>query len=69
MQLQKARVQNYRAIRDSGWFGVESDKTILVGPNEAGKTVLLRALQQINPTDGMPVLIHFATSLDLNSTI
>lgn len=49
MRLQKARVQNYRSIRDSGWFDVESEKTILVGPNEAGKTVLLRALEKINP--------------------
>ena len=54
MRLQKARVQNYRSIRDSGWFDVESMKTILVGPNEAGKTVLLKALEQINPPDGVP---------------
>ena len=54
MRLKKARVRNYRSIRDSGWFDVESDKTILVGPNEAGKTVLLRALQQINRPDGVP---------------
>ena len=53
MRLKKARVQNYRSIRDSGWFDVESDKTILVGPNEAGKTVLLKALQQINPPEGV----------------
>lgn len=54
MRLQKARVRNYRSIRDSGWFDVESDKTILVGPNEAGKTVLLKAIQQINRPDGVP---------------
>ena len=53
MRLQKARVQKYRSIRDSGWFDVESMKTILVGPNEAGKTVLLRALEQINPPEGV----------------
>ena len=53
MRLQKARVQKYRSIRDTGWFDVESMKTILVGPNEAGKTVLLRALEQINPPEGM----------------
>ena len=51
MRLKKARVRNHRSIRDSGWFDVESEKTILVGPNEAGKTVLLRALEQINPPD------------------
>lgn len=54
MRLRKARVQKYRGIRDSGWFDVESMKTILVGPNEAGKTVLLRALEQINPPDDVP---------------
>ena len=49
MKLVKARVQRYRSIRDTGWFEIESEKTILVGPNEAGKTVLLRALEKINP--------------------
>ena len=51
MRLEQARVQNYRSIRDTGWFGVEEAKTILVGPNEAGKTALLEALHQINPGD------------------
>jgi hypothetical protein len=48
MRLNVVRVQNYRSIRDSGEFDVEELKTILVGPNEAGKSVLLRAIQQIN---------------------
>jgi predicted ATP-dependent endonuclease of OLD family len=48
MRLIKARVENYRSIMDSGEFDIERLKTILVGPNEAGKTVLLRALQQLN---------------------
>ncbi len=56
MRLKKARVQKYRSIRDTGWFDVEPGKTILVGPNEAGKTAVLQALQQINPPDGVP---HF----------
>lgn len=51
MRLTSARVQNYRSIVDSGWFDVEEFKTILVGPNEAGKTVILRALQQLNPSE------------------
>lgn len=52
MRLIKARVQNYRSIIDSGEFEIENLKTIMVGPNEAGKTVLLRALQQLNkPAD------------------
>ena len=52
MRLKRARVQNYRSIRDTGWFDIEDAKTILVGPNEAGKTALLEALQQINPPTG-----------------
>jgi AAA ATPase domain len=53
MRLRKARVQNYRSIRDTGWFDVEDAKTILVGPNEAGKTAVLQALQQINAPKGI----------------
>jgi predicted ATP-dependent endonuclease of OLD family len=49
MLLKKARVRKYRSIRDSGWFDVEPTKTILVGPNESGKTAILEALQKINP--------------------
>lgn len=51
MRLVRARVQNYRSVIDSGEFEIERLKTILVGPNEAGKTVLLRALQQLNRPD------------------
>lgn len=57
MRLAQARVENYRSVRDTGWFSVEDVKTILVGPNEAGKTVLLRALQQINPPEGVEPFI------------
>ena len=54
MRLTHVRVQNYRSIRDTGWFGVEQAKTILVGgPNEAGKTAVLEALQQINCPAGV----------------
>jgi len=53
MRLVKARVENYRSIIDSGEFNIESLKTILVGPNEAGKTVILRALQQLNKPEGV----------------
>lgn len=52
MRLAKARVQGYRSIIDSGWFDIENDKTILVGPNEAGKTAVLQALQKLNPPKG-----------------
>jgi predicted ATP-dependent endonuclease of OLD family len=53
MRLVKARIQNFRSIKDTGVFDIESLKTILVGPNEAGKTVILKALQQINRPDGI----------------
>ena len=53
MRLTHVRVQNYRCVRDTGWFDVEQAKTILVGPNEAGKTAVLEALQQINCPDGV----------------
>ena len=52
MRLVKARVQGYRSIIDTGYFDVEEDKTILVGPNEAGKTAVLQALQKLNPPEG-----------------
>lgn len=53
MKLKTAHVQNYRSIRDTGEFEVEAAKTILVGPNEAGKSAVLQALQQINAPDGV----------------
>ena len=53
MRLTQVRVQNYRCVRDTGWFDVEQAKTILVGPNEAGKTAVLEALQRINPPEGV----------------
>lgn len=53
MRLSKVRVQNYRSIIDTGEFEVERLKTILVGPNEAGKTAILQAIQQINPPAGV----------------
>ena len=49
MRLVKARVTGYRSFIDSGYFDVENGKTILVGPNEAGKTAILQALQKLNP--------------------
>tara|TARA_R110000796_G_scaffold848_3_gene3253 strand:+ start:2566 stop:4587 length:2022 start_codon:yes stop_codon:yes gene_type:complete len=53
MKLIKARVQNYRSIKDTGEFEIEELKTIMVGPNEAGKTVLLKAIQQLNRPTGV----------------
>lgn len=66
MRLTRLRVQNYRSIIDSGEFDVEDLKSIFVGPNEAGKTVLLRAIQQLNkPNDveGFDVLRDYPRSM------
>jgi len=53
MRLTKVRIRMYRSIRDTGEFEVENGKTILVGPNEAGKTVILQALQRLHPPPGI----------------
>lgn len=45
MRLVSARIQKYRSIRDTGWFDVEHGKTILVGSNEAGKTVSVQSVR------------------------
>jgi len=52
MRVESARVSNFRCVLDSGEFSIESDKTILVGINEAGKTALLKALQHVSPAKG-----------------
>jgi predicted ATPase/predicted nucleotidyltransferase len=54
MKLVKAHVNDYRSVRDSNAFEIEPAKTIFVGPNEAGKSAILRALQQINAPDDVP---------------
>lgn len=54
MKLVKAQVQNYRSVQDTGIFDIEKLKTILVGPNEAGKTVVLQALQQLKKPTEIP---------------
>lgn len=54
MRIESAVATNYRCIVDSGEFGVETDKTILVGINEAGKTALLKAIQLVSPTPDTP---------------
>jgi predicted ATP-dependent endonuclease of OLD family len=49
MRLVKVHVQNYRSIIDSGEIEIEKIKTVLVGINEAGKTALLKAINNLNP--------------------
>ena len=42
MRLTRVRVQNYRSVRDTGWFDVEHGKTILVGLTRLAKQLYLR---------------------------
>lgn len=53
MRLSKAHICKYRSIRDTGEFEIEREKTIFVGPNEAGKTAILQALQRLNAPKGI----------------
>ncbi len=72
MRLIKARIQNYRSIKDTGWFDIEEFKTILVGPNEAGKTVILQALQKLsrpNGIDGFDAIRDYPRSLYNDITV
>ncbi|MDC0598469.1 ATP-binding protein [Gammaproteobacteria bacterium] len=48
MKLVKARVTEFRSVKDSTEFEI-GDITCLVGKNESGKTALLRALYKLNP--------------------
>lgn len=54
MRLKRVHIRDYRSVNDSGEFDVEPGKTILVGVNEAGKTCLLTAIEQINPPPSRP---------------
>jgi predicted ATP-dependent endonuclease of OLD family len=51
MILTRARVLNFRCVRDSGWFRIDESVTSLVGKNESGKTALLHALRKLNDVD------------------
>jgi predicted ATP-dependent endonuclease of OLD family len=55
MNLRSFRVRNFRSINDSGHIDV-SKITALIGRNESGKTNLLRALESLNPADGIEAL-------------
>ncbi|MHA1566083.1 MAG: AAA family ATPase, partial [Alphaproteobacteria bacterium] len=48
MKLQKAQIQKYKCVEDSGEWRVDQ-VTCLVGKNEAGKSAILEALYKLNP--------------------
>lgn len=48
MKVTKFRIRNYRSIKDSGDCYLDDKITILAGKNEAGKTVILEALENFN---------------------
>ena len=56
MKLKTVRVTNYRSIKDTGVIEIEREKTILVGPNEAGKSAILQAIQHLKRPAGVPKL-------------
>lgn len=45
MNAAKFRIKNYKSIDDSGYCYLDEKVTILAGKNEAGKTVILEALE------------------------
>ena len=55
MKLLSFRIQNFRSINDSGSIDA-SRITALLGRNESGKSNLLRALQSLNPPEGLAPL-------------
>lgn len=48
MKLIKFRIKNFKSIEDTGECELASDITVLAGKNEAGKTVILQALEKFN---------------------
>ncbi|QDT34278.1 ATP-dependent nuclease [Thalassoglobus polymorphus] len=51
MRLQKARIEGYRSIRKPLEFVVEPSVTVIVGPNDHGKSNLLKSLLHLNSSN------------------
>ena len=49
MRLQKVRIQNFRAIVDSGVVELDDRVTVLIGKNEQGKTTFLKGINSSDP--------------------
>lgn len=48
MRLIKFRIKDFKSIRDTGDCELASDVTVLAGKNEAGKTIIIQALEKFN---------------------
>lgn len=48
MRLLKFRIKDFRSIGDTGECELASDITVLAGKNEAGKTIIVQALEKFN---------------------
>ena len=53
MRLFSVTLVAFRKFRDS-WMNLDAPLVAIIGPNEAGKTSLLRALEQMNDESGIP---------------
>lgn len=49
MRLLKVKAAGHHVVKNSGWFRIHRNKTIIAGPSGTGKAAVLRALQSINP--------------------
>ena len=61
MRLERFRVSNYRSVKDSGWIDL-SQRTVLVGRNESGKSNVLLALASLKrpgQLEALPVARDF----------
>ncbi len=52
MRLKGFQITNYRTISDSGWVGIDTNVTCLMGKNESGKSAVMQALWKFNNAAG-----------------
>jgi AAA15 family ATPase/GTPase len=42
--IKSAKINNYKGFKDSGWFSLSPNVSVIVGKNNSGKTAILEAL-------------------------
>ena len=62
MKLTKVRIKNFKSIQGSIEFDIDDKITCLIGKNQAGKTTLLEALNQVDPIETRPNISHPAST-------